>query len=156
MNNWNELNSKIDINDAWLLAMFSDRILIDKYPLTVADNENILNNSFDKLLDIRVFNKDKEYRLFRGSLDQEFSYRCLADNKEEGAIVREQFIDIDTKRSNKNEIYSTGGGKYSLPLDNLKDAKLVLKEYVDYDEFGNAYIKDFRLAGFKEGETNGK
>ena len=151
MNNWNELKSKIDINDAWLLAMFSDKILIDKYPLTVADNENILNNSFDKLLDIRVFNKDKEYRLFRGSLDKKFSYRCLVDN-EEDVIVREQFIDIDTKRSNKNEIYSTGGGKYYLPLDNLKDAKLVLKEYVDYDEFGNAYIKDFRLVDLKEGK----
>lgn len=139
-------------------------------------------------LDIRIFGEKGEGRFFRGSIGrygqdddtQLFRFRSIFDKeKDENQTERsphtghgtedhysdyfdeEQFLDIDTKRSNEKEgiAQAIGGGTYRLPLNHYSDAKIRLRNYLKYDEkTGMASVCDWRCVGFKEGipENTGK
>ena len=116
----------------------------------------------DKLLEVRAFGPDGEYRAYRNDLAQaDFSVRPIADETQapENAFDENQYLDIDTARTQAMAdgwIYTTGGGKYHLPYDGLPDShKLLLttRTYFEFDDNGIAHKTDWRLVGFADAEN---
>ncbi|HCT93106.1 MAG TPA: hypothetical protein DF613_17230, partial [Lachnospiraceae bacterium] len=102
--------------------------------------------------------KESEYRLFRTALGRTFYERLIRD---EGRDVMEerQYLDIDGTKSvvenGMTHVVATGGGSYDLPFVCGEDVRIIIKNYISYHkETGQAYVADFRLAGF-EGEEAG-
>ena len=150
--NWIQAKKLIEFDKGYVLAMFTDRVIVSNYPLD-SKNEELFNSLFEKyMLDCRIFNEKSEYRFFRGDIGKNFNYRYI-DDTDKDIIDREYYLDIDTVRSKgSNEVYAIGAGKYALPINNLNDAKIRIKEYLDRDDYGHARVYDWRLCGFVEGK----
>lgn len=117
--------------------------------------------SENKLLEIRIFNKDEERRLFRLDLQDEFCYYETNDTDLKPEIDyfdQQQILDIDTtKKLEGNYVRSTGGGVYTIPKsvfgDNLEKAAVIIRHYFGVTKAGQAYIKDFRCVEFSDAKT---
>ena len=111
------------------------------------------------LLELRIFNCEREFRAVRTQLGKNFRWR-IADEEgvdEELYIHETQLLDIDTKRTNfeKNSdgvttFRATGGGEYTIPAESDCDS-IELVNYVKYDNYGNMQFVDFRLKRFFKG-----
>ena len=164
--NQNKKEAQGEKSKWYMVAMLTDRFLVDSFAEDVSFVKEYISGmdkNFDsKGLDVRIFNEETEYRLFRSDIGHPFHSRIIVDTKEsEDTFLEVQFLDIDTRRSVKNEatwskekgrtVKATGGGEYRLPMENMKNVCVVIKNYIAYDENTNiAYIKDWRLCGFKE------
>ena len=153
---WEAWKQKVRITDGYAVLMLTDRFLVDRYPLS-DDTERLIESFFEqKLLDMRVFDQSVEYRIFRTDAGGDFRFRVLPDEGEE-YFDESQYLDIDEPRSKESfeqgkEVRATGGGSYHLPLEYYQDAKVIVRNYIAYDEnSGQAYIRDWRLAGFERG-----
>lgn len=113
----------------------------------------------DKVLELRVFNEDGEYKWFRGNIGSEFTYRKLFDSESgdeyEEPIEESQLLDVDSTRLGGRRVHTANGGSYELPFEvKTGDTPCVkVKYYVpryNPDDKGtvHAYVKDWRLAGF--------
>lgn len=156
MSSWQEYKSNAEqIQNACVFAMLTDKIIFDKWPTNKEEIDE------DKLLDIRVFNEDKEAHMFRTSIDKDFFGIRVADDTQEkyaDHIEEWQFLDIDTDASKdlKGEVISTGGGNYTLPevngvsiINDSNKPALKIVKYIKYTESGQAYVYDWRLAGIE-------
>lgn len=156
--NWEEWKSKVQISSGYAVIMCTDCFEVMKYPLE--KTEKLLAESWsERLLDVRIFDSEKEYRLFRGDVGKSFSETILDDSLGD-YFDDEQYLDIDIKRSaetyaENKKVKATGGGSYTLPLTEFQNAKLKIRNYLGYDERGHAYVKAIRLTGFKKEENNG-
>lgn len=117
-------------------------------------------------LEIRVFDEKREAKWFRASIDKEFDFRLLDDDisKKDSLHIwdESQYLDIDDKRTGKSIkngeiqkgiVFATGGGKYPLPLEKYKNAKIKVCNYLGEDpDTGELYVEDWRLVGLVEGE----
>ena len=153
---WENYKDQIKMSEGYAVIMLTDNFIVDRYPLSVK-NEQLLEASVEqKLLDMRVFNEKIEYRLFRTDAGKEFKFCLLSDEKRE-FFDDFHYLDIDDKRSEETfkkdgTVWATGGGYYGLPLEDYHNAKVIVRNYVGYDEdTGQAYVKAWRLAGFKKG-----
>ena len=161
MADWKEYSSKIDIKNGYAVIMFTDCFEIAEYPITDSETAEKLDKGFGtKLIDIRIFDAEKEYRVFRGDVSSKnFFFRKLDDLCSETMCDDEQFLDIDVVRTtedyiNSSKVRAVGGGFYKMPLkniqnSNLNDIKIHIRNYVHYDEYGQAYIKDWRITDIK-------
>lgn len=115
---------------------------------------NINDLREDKLLELRAFDENSEYRVYRSAIDNPFFERKIDDRADEQQYFdEEQYIDIDSTRSEGNVRYTTGGGKFHLPQDSLNVTKIVIRYYYDYDNEGIASVTDWRIVELKkEGE----
>lgn len=162
LNTWDEWKQKIEIKNGYAVMMFTDRFEVEVYPFSKQIEKHLMECFEDKLLDLRVFNENAEYRIFRGDAGKAFRFRIQDDTGEE-YYDDEQYLDIDEARSlesfQKGKIVrATGGGYYKLPLETFYGAKVRLRNYLAYEEdSGQAYIKDWRLLGFylETGEEQG-
>lgn len=116
-------------------------------------------------LEIRVFDKKREAKWFRASIDKEFGFRLLDDDvlKKDSLHIwdESQYLDIDDKRTKeaiekgeiqKGTVFATGGGKYSLPIESYKNAKIKIRNYLGEDpDTGELYVEDWRLISLVEG-----
>ena len=117
--------------------------------------------SENKLLEIRIFNKDEEKRLFRLDLQDEFCYYVINDTDLKPEIDyfdQQQILDIDTtKVLEGNCVRSTGGGVYTIPKSvsrgKLGQATIIIRHYFGVTKAGQAYIKDFRCVEFSDAKT---
>jgi hypothetical protein len=117
--------------------------------------------SENKLLEIRIFNKNEERRLFRLDLQDEFCYYVTNDTDLKPEIDyfdQQQFLDIDTtKKLEGNYVRSTGGGVYTIPKSvfrgKLGKAVVIIRHYFGVTKAGQAYIKDFRCVEFSFDKT---
>ena len=144
----------------FVAASLTDEYIIDRWPMT----DNTLDGKEDKILEVRVFNDSKEYKLFRTDIGRQFNFRVIDDNDLEAGIEKikeSQYLDIDTKRSvqdgaengtgNSRRVYTMGGGQFFLPVSNINNAEVEIVYYIRKDErSGEARITDWRAAGFKE------
>ena len=127
----------------------------DKFDIGIW-NENTIENT-SKLLELRVFDNKKEWKLFRSDLGKDFYSRYEDDTgKNEGVDYFDeiQLLDIDITRSSKDsrQIYTTAGGRYNLPKDisDLDRAAIRVRHYFGVDnESGQAFIRDYRLVDFE-------
>lgn len=132
----------------------------DRYTVLELSDKDI-DISENKLLEIRIFNKDKEKRLFRLDLQDEFCYYETNDTDLKPEIDyfdQQQILDIDTtKVLEGNCVRSTGGGVYTIPKtvfgDNLEKAAVTIRHYFGVTPTGQAYIKDFRCVEFSDSKT---
>ena len=105
------------------------------------------------LLEIRLFNRDMELRASRPEIGMPFIWRIIDDNKfkdtlngetfEERTYTEQQYLDIDSTKTNGRTYTATGGGSYILPIDNAE--KLEIRSYCIYDDNGILKIVDFRI-----------
>ena len=139
-----------------IVASLTDEYIVDVWPDM---KNNTLEGKEHKLLEARIFDTNQEIKLFRTSISKEFKLRHIDDRVDKRDYEQEsQFLDIDTKKSEKSfkkshEVYATGGGKYYLPLKKMQDAKVLIRYYYEcYEDSGQARVCDWRLVGFEEGK----
>lgn len=153
MKTWNEFKKPEHIKKGYAVMCYTDQFSVEKYPFD-HDTEEEWKKNFHKLLDCRIFNEDSELHMMRGDIGKEFTCRTITDDGTNCDYYDDEyFLDIDARRSQKlfqtsGRVLATGGGEYKLPLDSYKDAKIIIRNYVAYDSIGQAYIFDWRLAGF--------
>ncbi len=159
------------MEQGFVFAMFTDGIVFERWPFweegksTAREALERFRTKEEKLLDIRLFNREKELRMFRGNIGGTFLGRVLEDEPglfdEAVYFDEEQYLDIDTKRSEtlfagEGKVRATGGGIYRLPLKRFENAKVKVRNYLGYYEnTGQAYVKDWRLVELiqEEGES---
>lgn len=142
------------MGEGFLFAMLTDEIVWESWPFS-SGKRDIFRKKEGKLLDIRIFNKEKEVRMFRGDIGRKLQGRSVDDGKDIPDRLEyfdeEQYLDIDDKRSEEvfareKKVVATGGGCYSLPLQGFADAKVKLRNYLGYyEETGQVYVRDWRL-----------
>jgi len=152
MEGWKELENNIDITDGYGILTFIDKFEVLEYPFNDEIKKELEEVWKKKLLDIRIFNSEKEYRVFRGDLKNEFIYCFTDDSFTKDYYDDEQYLDIDSTKKKKNgAVTATGGGKYKLPFSEKNEVKLHIRNYIDYDEkYGQAYIKRWRITDIRE------
>ncbi len=144
-----------EIVQGWMIAALTDKYIVDSWPM---NREIDWESEEVKVLEIRVFNADKELKLSRSDIGRDFTQRKLpnSDLTDEESYDEIQYLDIDedkSKRCPDGMVYTTGGGKYSLPLKKIKNSKLKIRYYLSkYQESGQAVIKDWRIMELMEGE----
>ena len=145
--------------DGYIFAMLTDRIEFQK---TKGENLN-RELLFRKGLEIRIFHEKGEAKWFRASMDRALRFRMRADDEQlpaDSALYwdEEQYLDIDdsrTKSSLKEEgcAWATGAGRYPLPLEKYKNAKIKIRNYLKEDpDTGALSVEDWRLVSLIEGE----
>lgn len=143
--------AKEKISEGWIIAALTDEYIVDRWPLNAAIDE-------DKVLEIRVFSAAGEYKLSRSDIGRPFIDRKIFDEGESkdsrDSFDEVQILDTDeTKGKDENgKVFATGGGKYKLPLDKIKDAKLRIRYYLGNKDNGIARIEDWRVVEFMEGK----
>ncbi|MBR5315364.1 MAG: hypothetical protein IKU44_01125 [Firmicutes bacterium] len=145
-----------NIENGYVVASLTDAYIVDFWPM----EKDSLDGKEGKILEVRVFNEEKEIKMFRTDISKEFRMRIREDagETETEYFDEEQLLDIDTKKSAKSfaeehMVYATGGGRYFLPLADMKGAAVKIRYYLDsYKESGQARICDWRLVTFKEGK----
>lgn len=136
--------------DGYMIAQCSDKIYVVKNSEVFSEFDNLWNHG----IDIRIFDKNSEMHIFRTSIGADFREYESDDSGE--YIEERQYLDIDTKRSQKTEgniAVATGGGTYSLPIKKYNDSRILIHNYIDYeDETGRAFIKNWRCVDIEEGK----
>lgn len=140
--------------EGYIIASLTDEYIVDNWPMM---QKSSLKGKENKILEIRVFNKNEELKLIRTDISKDFMMRHKIDkNLSEDLYMDEsQYLDIDTKRSvtvseDGGYVYSTGGGKYYLPWENIENVKIKIRYYFDkYENSGQARISDWRIVGFE-------
>lgn len=163
-NNWNEICKKAEEvfencqGSIYVMACFTDSFELDIYNKTLLEDSGLLGSKKELLLDLRIFDKKRELRFVRGSIARDFQMVYLDDSdyQDTDVMENEQLLDIDIARTEKERCFeqdgmvkATGGGYYKLPFTGYQDIKVVIKNYIAYDENGCAYVKAWRLAGFR-------
>lgn len=154
----------------YLFAMTTECIKFFAMDETRPD-EKELSELAQNGLEIRVFDEKREAKWFRTSIDKEFGFRPPDDDilKKDSLHIwdESQYLDIDDERTKdaikngeipKGTVFATGGGKYPLPLEKYKNAKIKVRNYLGEDpDTGELYVEDWRLIGLVEGiEERGK
>lgn len=133
-----------DMEDPFYTAELTDNFFVGKWKKCKALDEK-------KILEIRVFNQNREVKLFREDIGQDFRIRTLDNSGESFDEV--QFLDVDEDRSNGTDYVTTGGGHYEFPFTDLKHPAVRIRHYLKhYEKSGQTYIYDWRCVGFEEGK----
>lgn len=132
------------------IAMMTDRFTSGKYT-----QDAMTTDICRELLEIRIFNENKEFLAARSTLDAIFQWRSTDDGSlvEGDQIVTAQFIDINEQKpsllleNGNRTLFTTGGGAYSLPITESQK-RIKIKHYIGYDHNGIAKIVDARICCF--------
>lgn len=153
----------IDLNiiskefEGYYTVALTDQYLVGAWPL---DKDILVDeNNRKKILELRVFNSQGEYKWMRSNIGTEFHYRMLFDseveNRFECPVIEKQLLDVDSTRLNGKNIHTANGGSYKLPFEVTKSDTpcIIIKYYIPkYDEENfstvHSYVQDWRLAGF--------
>ena len=116
------------------------------------------------LIELRIFTENDEFKISRLNIGTDFSWRYIDDAAFQNALSGEKdeflsvfsnrvfdemhYLDIDSTRSKGCNYTTTGGGRYTLPVENAE--KVSIRNYLEYDENGIVKISDFRIVGFTQ------
>lgn len=160
---WNEVKTDTEIQkikEGYIYAAFTDRVCLLKWPLSPKDEET-LEQSFEKMLECRIFNEQMEYRMIRSAIKKDWKTRFIEDDTAEDDTeqyyTEKQYLDIDSTKTKVTEeglqLTTTGGGRFTLPINYDKkpvDIKVKIRNYLGYyEETGQAYVRDWRICGFE-------
>ncbi len=114
------------------------------------------------LIELRIFTNSYELKISRLDIGSDFSWRFINDDEFKKVLSNdpdaflssfvnrtfdeEHYLDIDSTKSNGVSYTTTGGGKYTLPIENAE--KIKIRNYLEYDENGIVIISDFRIVRF--------
>lgn len=132
------MNSKVKNIDLNLISSefegFYSCAMTDSYKIGTWPDAQI---DFGKVLELRIFNEECEYKWFRGSIGNDFTYRYLKDDD----LTTERFeIPIEEKQYITN--CSLGERiriKYYVPKLDSTDPSTI-----------HAHVEDWRLVGFSD------
>ncbi len=121
-----------------------------------------LNIDVKHLMELRIFTSNTELKISRLNVGEDFRWRYIDDAAFEQALQaepdeflrkfanrtydEEHYLDIDSSKSKGLCYVTTGGGPYTLPIENAE--KIKIRNYLEYDENGIVTISDFRIVGF--------
>lgn len=155
------LNIHLDDSDGIdydYIAILSDKIdcgTVSEGKLVSADTGN--EPDLNKLLELRVFNENREYRAYRDNLSElSFEERIVSDDPKKYSSCYDelQYLDRDDKRitaeGKGNELFATGGGRYFLPEKAIKKRKVLVRTYLKADDYGMEYAADWRIVGYRD------
>lgn len=160
---WKEVKTDTEIQkikEGYVYAAFTDRVCLLKWPLSPKDEET-LEQSFEKMLECRIFNEQMEYRMIRSAIKKDWKKRFIEDDTAEEVTeqyyTEKQYLDIDSTKTKITEeglqLTTTGGGRFTLPVNYDKkpvDIKVKIRNYLGYyEETGQAYVRDWRICGFE-------
>ncbi|GAA0741508.1 hypothetical protein [Clostridium oceanicum] len=131
-----EVLSKIENGEydfAWINT-FSDLKLIK-----LSENNKFKNSYLESLIEAKIFNKNKELSIIPCEEDNSFSV-VEFDGTDEDYIEEKQVL-----YKNKSPLKKKGE----------KD-KLVIRNYLKYDDEGQAFVYYTKLSGVEGGEGNGR
>ncbi len=123
-----EFLEKVVEMKGYVLGCLTDRLIVDSWPMKHFALEEINEKN---LLELRVFNKNKEWKLIRSDVSKAFSARLIDDSKSDSNkewYDEVQRLDIDSTRTQNDPesgytVWTTGGGQYHLPLEASEDGK---------------------------------
>ena len=106
------------------------------------------------LLEIRLFNEEAGIKAFSMPIGIPFTWRIIDDSRfrealsgdetfEDRTYTEQQYLDIDSTKSFGRNYTATGGGHYTLPVENAE--KLEIRNYCVYDDNGILKIVDLRI-----------
>lgn len=142
-----------EIHAGYIVAALTDAYIVDEWPMKACS----LVGKEDQVLEIRIFNLERELKLIRTDIFSEYHFRDSLELDERGldSYIEKQYLDIDTTKckDSQGRVTSTGGGKYYLPLKMIDDAYLELKIYLSkYESSGQVRVYDWRMMDLKEGK----
>lgn len=141
----NELIAKTtDMTDAFYTAELTDQYIVGEW-----SSHGMIDEA--KVLEIRVFNKKREIKLFREDIGERFRLRELTDAGDHYDEC--QLLDIDTKKTVGLEFVTTGGGSYKVPasIAEMKIPMIRIRYYLRQDSrSGQTYIYDWRCVDFED------
>ena len=108
--NWEMVENDIKENnmeDSFIYAIFTDQIVIDKLPL----KEDIKDKK-ERVLELRIFNAQKEYKYIFSSKIQDYRTRLICDENED------YFDEIQYVNSKDQKIIKEKFGKEKLKVRN--------------------------------------
>jgi len=167
LNSFDDIQTKIkELFDdtGYVVAYLDYKVIIGKFK----DNKLIFYNGeiFEPkyLQKLRVFNENKELYLWEIS-ENEFKGRLRTDNqgKEEDIVEAEQILwgtMVESLDNGWSRIYEKRGAELVVPFDNLviddheKRIKIRTKNYIDYNELGQAGYVDSRFVSFINEDGN--
>ena len=156
-----QLEEVCDVKGFYVVAM-TDRYIVGEWPISGKDT----SLQEHKILELRIFNEDVEYKWYRGNIGEKFRYRKISDNEAkeiyEEPFEEYQLLDIDLQKSSIDllpcEVKTAKGGKYYLPINGINNikkdfpyvkVKYYIPKYNPEDKTTvHSYVKDWRLAGF--------
>lgn len=118
---WNQVLEKIEEKHCFVYAIFTDQVILEKWDVEV--HKSIIEKNVKKLLEIRLFSNEIEYKACRGDIGEEdFFYRDTAD------YSKQDYFDENHYRKED------------------KDQKIVIRNYLSYyEKTGQAYVVDWRF-----------
>lgn len=146
------------IDSGWIIVSLTDEYYIEQWnSRTIPSIITKMTARQGKILEIRLFNDDMEHRLSRSDIGQgSFHVRSIYDTGKSrdrrDHYDQLQYLDIDeTKNCKDGFVQTTGGGRYHMPLNNIHDARIRIRYYLErYPDTGQARIADWRLVAFVE------
>lgn len=136
----NDIVKDCNITDGSMILMYTDRFICCEQR-DIDDTEH--------LLEARIFNLQSELKIMRPTIADAFSFRYIDDSKlveNEDYIVEKHYLDINSDLSSGTSYTSTGGGRYQLPVENAE--RILIQNYISYDEQNIAQITDFRCVRY--------
>lgn len=135
------------------IAVLSDRVDCGKYIngefISAHDG---LKSDMTKLLELRIFNEEYEYRAFRDNLGEPvFLERIAADEKGyENYFDELHYLDIATTYAHDDRITitTTGGGSYSV-FGSPDICKVMVRTYLKKGANNIEYVHDWRVIGYR-------
>ena len=116
------------------------------------------------LIELRIFDENSELKISRLNIGAEFNWRYIDDSEFISKLKDEpdkflgdfknrvydeaHYLDIDSNYTHGCCYTATGGGEFTLPVENAE--KVRIRNYFDYDENGILIISDFRILGFTQ------
>ena len=117
----------------------------------------------EKLLELRIFNDQEEFRAFRPYRDMDFKCRYINDRDETKPYFDEvHYLDQDSNKTKPaaegyTSFVTTGGGTYILPGD-AGIRKVMVRTYLEESEETNGIQipGDWRIIGFAKDSIPGE
>jgi len=126
----------IELENAYVVASFVDNYLVEKWIDT--EKEKILNN-VSKILELRVFNKEKELKYMRTDISKNFYFRC-SEEWTRDTFEEVQLLDVSLKTvKNLMKI---------LPEEGYPAVRICY-HLGKYETTGQARVEDWRIVGFE-------
>ena len=149
------IESAYSLENAWIIAALTDQYIVDQKSETCL---RTLEENAEKVLEIRIFNNECEYKLFRTDIGKPFTCRVIKEEDIEKEIIEgnnffdeNHYLDIDNTKplDTEGRVTTTGGGKYKLPIDIKSRPTIRVRYYLGkYPESGQARIEDWRIIEF--------
>lgn len=158
---WLEIEFPAVLTGAQFLCVLTDQVVCGVYEGSRQFRSSISTDALDeeKLLELRIFDQDRELRVFRSYTGEDFKVRYLDDTTEDVSDFydEEHYLDQDSTKTfdlgnGFTRFVTTGGGAYELPVS-PSFRKVRVRTYLKESLNGLQYAGDWRILEYVEDTT---